>query len=239
MAGPRCLLSVLAATLLTLLQATPSSATDYPSAAPIWNGLYVGVHGGVASANLSYTFDSFLGPEKFDHNPQGWVGGGQIGLQRQSGRYVFGIEASYSALNLSDTAESLLLANRFRHIEINDLVLVTARLGLALDHWMPYVKAGYAGANVDTLVYMGGGGTGSSTSGWENGWTVGAGLEFLCGRGFVLGLEYDYVRLDLDSRDGQFPDHKAFTYKSFDNDIHLFTARLSYKFGPSEPKPLK
>jgi hypothetical protein len=58
------------------------------------------VHGGVASANLSYTFDSFLGPEKFDHNPQGWFGGGQIGLQRQSGRVVVGIEASYSALNL-------------------------------------------------------------------------------------------------------------------------------------------
>jgi hypothetical protein len=100
MAGPRCLLSVLAATLLTLLQATPGSASDYPTPAPIWNGLYVGVHGGVASANLSYTFDSFLGPEKFDHNPQGWFGGGQIGLQRQSGRVVVGIEASYSALNL-------------------------------------------------------------------------------------------------------------------------------------------
>jgi outer membrane immunogenic protein len=134
-----------------------------------------------------------------------------------------------------DARLGLRLSHPSAHLEW----LVTARLGYAFDHWMPYVKAGYAGANIDTLVYMGGGGTGSSTSGWENGWTVGAGLEFLCGRGFVLGLEYDYVRLDLDSRDGQFPDHKAFTYKSFDNDIHLFTARLSYKFGPSEPRPLK
>jgi outer membrane immunogenic protein len=240
MAGPRCLLSILAAALL-LLQATPGSASDYPSPAPIWNGLYVGVHGGVASADLSYTFDSGVSsilPEKFDHNPQGWFGGGQVGLQRQSGRLVVGVEASYSVLDLSDTLVSTQFL-RFRHIEINDLFLLTARLGYAFDHWMPYVKAGYANASVDTLVYMPGGGTGSATRGREDGWTVGAGLEFLCGRGFVLGFEYDYVRLDVDDRSGQYPDHKTFTYKSFDNDIHMFSARLSYKFGSSEPRPLK
>jgi hypothetical protein len=47
------------------------------------------------------------------------------------------------------------------------------------------------------------------------------------------------VRLDLNDRSGQYPDHKTFTYTSFDSDIHMFSARLSYKFGPSEPAPLK
>jgi opacity protein-like surface antigen len=104
---------------------------------------------------------------------------------------------------------------------------------------MPYVKAGYASANVDTLVYKGGSGTVSATSGREDGWFIGAGVDFFCARGFTLGLEYNYVKLDLDDRSGLLPDYKPFHYKDFDSDIHTVSARLSYKFGNYEHRPLK
>jgi outer membrane immunogenic protein len=236
--GTRSLLGVLVGAMMMLGRATPSAAYDPP--APIWDGLYAGIHGGYASADLGYTVVlGFVADEEFKQKPGGWFGGGHVGVQRQWGRVVGGIEASYSGLNLSDTAESKVIPGRFRQIDIDDLFTLTLRLGYAFDRWMPFVKAGYASASVDTLVYASGGGTGSATSGREHGWTVGAGLEFLCARGFVLGLEYNYVRLDLGDRGGLLPDDKPFTHTHFDNDIHTVSARLSYKFGDYEHRPLK
>ena len=236
--GARVLLGVLFGVTLMLGQTTPSAASDPP--APIWSGVYAGIHGGHASANLGYTFVlGFVDDEKINHSPSGWFGGGHVGVQRQWGRVIAGVEASYSSLNLSDTKASTVISGRFRQVDIDDLFTVGLRLGYAFDRWMPYVKAGYASASVDTLVYASGGGSGSATSGREDGWFIGAGLEFFCARGFTLGLEYNYVKLDLNDRFGLLPDDKAFIYKDVDSDIHTISARLSYKFGNDEHRPLK
>ena len=232
--GMRFLLGLLVGATMTLGQVSPSVAEP---PAPIWNGFYVGVHGGHASADLGYTLDlSFAADEKFSHSASGWFGGGLVGVQRQWGRIVGGIEASYSALNLSDT--TVPKAGRFSQIDIDDLFTLSLRLGYAFDRWMPYVKAGYASASVDTTVRIGSA-TPSSTSGQEHGWTLGAGVEFFRGRGLVLGLEYNYVHLDLDDRSGLLDYCKQFSSKDFDSDIHTVSARLSYKFGNYEHKPLK
>jgi len=107
---------------------------------------------------------------------------------------------------------------------------------------MAYVKGGYASANVDTRVYSGAHpGPGSSTSGRESGWVIGAGLDVLCARGFLVGIEYNYVHLDIGDRDGLLPDDKPFTYTGFDGDIHTVSVRLTYRFGARETRhePLK
>jgi hypothetical protein len=106
--GTRSLLGVLVGAMMLLGQATPSAA-DPP--APIWSGLYVGIHGGHANADLGYTLvPGFVDDEKLSHKPSGWFGGGHVGAQRQWGR----VEVGYSALNLSDTKASTVIDNRFR-----------------------------------------------------------------------------------------------------------------------------
>jgi outer membrane immunogenic protein len=236
--GVRYLVGGVLGTILLVGQMAPSAAAE-PPPAPIWTGVYVGAHGGYGSADISYTFDTFVGPENFSHSPHDWFVGAHLGVQRQWGQFVAGLEVAYSDLNLTDTVESKLLPDRFRQIDIDSLFTLTARLGYASERWMAYVKGGYANANVDTLVY-GGGGTGSATSGRESGWTIGAGLDLICGRGFLLGLEYNYVQLNIDDRHGLLPDLKPFTYTRFDDDIHTVTVRLSYLFGRSpKPEPLK
>jgi opacity protein-like surface antigen len=80
---------------------------------------------------------------------------------------------------------------------------------------------------------------GSATSDTVSGWTIGAGLELLCWRNFRLGMEYNYVHLNLGGRSGQLPDYKPFEYRDFDDDIHMVTLRLSYLFGPRYVEPLK
>lgn len=218
--------------------AAPVAASDAPP--PIWSGAYVGLHAGHAWGRLTYTFDSFIGPEAFDHRPHDWFGGAHIGMQQQWGSVVAGLEAGYAALHLTDTQESKLLANRFRQVDIESLFTVVARLGLASGPSLAYVKGGFASAAVGTQVFIGGGSTTTATSGREIGWTFGAGWEFLCGRGLVLGLEYNYVNLGLSDRNGHFPDLKPFTYSGPDSDLHTLVARLSYKFGePARHQPLK
>jgi hypothetical protein len=61
----------------------------------------------------------------------------------------------------------------------------------------------------------------------------------LCWRNFRLGMEYNYVHLNLGGRSGQLPDYKPFEYRDFDDDIHMVTLRLSYLFGPRYVEPLK
>ncbi len=68
---------------------------------------------------------------------------------------------------------------------------------------------------------------------------IGAGLELLCWRNFRLGVEYNYVHLNLGDRSGELPDEKPFEYRDFDDDIHMVTLRLSYLFGPRYVEPLK
>ena len=225
------------ASLLMALQTAGSAAANAP---PIWTGVYAGIHGGYAWADVDYTFDIFFDDaETVSHSMSGRALGAHIGIQRQFNNIVAGLEVSYTDLDLSDTVESAVNENRFRRIEIDSLLLVTARLGYATDRWMAYIKGGYASAQVDTLVFAGGGGAGSATSDTVNGWTIGAGLELLCWRNFRLGVEYNYVHLNLGDRSGELPDEKPFEYRDFDDDIHMVTLRLSYLFGPRYVEPLK
>ncbi len=205
-----------------------------PPPAPIWTGVYAGLHGGGAWANVSYTFDTFIGPEGFRHDGASWAGGAHIGAQYQLGRLVAGAEAGYTAFSISDTAESRLLPGRFRDIGIDGLFTIAARIGLAHDTWLAYLKAGLASADVHTRVYVAGS-AGSSTQGRETGWLFGAGLEMLCGGGLILGIGYDFVRLDIADRAGALPDRKPFVYSGIDDSIHLVTARLTYRFTWDDP----
>jgi outer membrane immunogenic protein len=229
-------LCIAAAGLLMAVQTAGSAAANAP---PIWTGVYAGIHGGYAWADVDYTFEFFAGDDFINHSMSGRAIGGHVGVQRQFNNIVAGVEVSYTDLDLSDTVESTLIPNRFRHIEIDSLLLVTARLGYATERWMAYLKGGYASAQVDTLVYAGGGGAGSATSDTVSGWTIGAGLELLCWRNFRLGMEYNYVHLNLGGRSGQLPDYKPFEYRDFDDDIHMVTLRLSYLVGPRYVEPLK
>lgn len=223
---------------LAAVLSSPAGATTNSPPAPIWSGVYAGVHAGYGWADISYTFDTFFGPESFSHHAGDWFGGGHVGVQRQFGRLVAGVEISYSDLHLTDTVESIKAPGRFRQIEIDSLFLATVRLGYAADRWMAYVKGGYANADVETRVFIDPS-TASVTSGREHGWTIGAGIELLCWRGFLVGLEYNYVHLGIGARDGKLPDNKPFNYSGFDDDIHTVTVRLSYLFGTQQVDPLK
>ena len=88
-------------------------AADMPLKAPrqvvvppaaSWAGFYIGGHAGVAwhQAHNSNSYNRLrsFGPDELSANKTGFIGGGQIGYNWQSGNFVFGVEADGSWLSV-------------------------------------------------------------------------------------------------------------------------------------------
>jgi outer membrane immunogenic protein len=204
---------------LAALGAVPSGAVfaaDLPlKAAPIapvfydWSGVYIGLHAGYGGAMNDWTADA-LGAADF--TAKGFLGGGQIGINKQIGSLVFGLELDGSWANISG---SQLLSNggplagqqtNFNATsKIDGLVTFTGRAGLAADRWFVYAKGGLAVAheahsfsiNSFTLPPAPASSVVISVSGSEYRLapTVGFGTEYALGNNWSVKAEYDYIHL--------------------------------------------
>lgn len=216
------------------------SLKDQPAIAYSWSGLYFGAHAGYAWADADWSvknetsvfWDNSGGAgTAFSQDAAGFIGGGQIGYNFQTGPWVLGLEASLSGADLKDSRfAATITGDDLRTTKIGSMALLTARFGYAWDQWLAYVKGGYATATVraavsDVLAPN----VGSwSSSERHHGWTIGAGLEYMLMRNVTLGLEYNYV--DLGSKQ-----HSAATSDGgsaavdVDASVHAVWARLNFK----------
>ena len=171
-----------------------------------WTGFYIGGHVGGA----------FRGD---DNNVLGgssdgtFMGGVQVGYDYQfSPNWVMGLEANYS---FKDT--NGIFANR-------NLGSVTGRLGYTWGPTLLYAKGGYAWA--DTRFTNGFGGDGG-----RDGYTVGAGLEYLFTQNWSGKIEYQYYDF---GNVNVFDNTGAFAGR-FRNDEHTIKVGLNYRFGWGGP----
>jgi outer membrane immunogenic protein len=116
-----------------------------------------------------------------------------FGYNFQSGNFVFGLEGSLAAANFDGrfTAPYLPAAGAWTP-NMNWLGTVTGRVGYSFGQWLPYVKGGFAAAEVGTPLPAGPSGAFSQTS-EVGGWTAGVGLEYQFSPKWSLGLEYLYT----------------------------------------------
>jgi outer membrane immunogenic protein len=232
-----------------------------------WSGCYGGVNGGggwarseftSGSGDTNQTTNGFFTPgvtlgdnpgSKVSNDLSGGVFGGHLGCQFQWGSWVFGVEAGADGADIkgSTTATARFLPspnvqqNSF-DTRVKWLATATPRLGFASGPWMYYVKGGFAAAQVDiSLSRLTGDNAGISFSDRESrvGWTAGTGLEWMFARGWILGVEYNYIDLGSDFYGG----HAAFPSglipgRAFMEDhkltINQVLGRLSYKFSWGE-----
>jgi len=193
---------LLSTAALAVLSA-PAFAADLPSrsvqpAAPVvyapiftWTGFYVGLNAGAGfnqSNNVTVT-GPFGGSTTYstgDNN--GFVGGGQLGYNWQTGAFVFGVEADIQYANLGRD-------NTFAGIAYgsssNDSYFgtVRGRVGYAFDRALIYVTGGLAYGDI-------GGGFNNDTNA---GWTVGGGLEYAFTNNWTAKIEGLYVNIDRGS----------------------------------------
>lgn len=203
-----------------------------------WTGCYVGGHAGGGWARTSWTntvnttaFGDLTAGQGYRQTDGGFIGGGQLGCNYQVSEWVVGIEGSFSGATLKGNVPNTVFgaADDVFTTRVESLALVTGRVGYAWNNWLFYAKGGYAGGEVkfsvaDVIPPAGSG----SASKWQNGWTVGGGIEYALTPNWILGVEYDYV--DLLTKSYEVGGGAGLYTFDVHPQIHQALARVSYKF---------
>lgn len=238
---------------LALVVGTPALAADLPLKAPPapiavaydWSGFYIGGHVGGAWGNKTWLEDATgsgtgLGPAAAglvdaNYTVSGIFGGGQVGFNYQTGRWVWGVEGTLSGASINGGGGACFTAvgpGNTCSTNIDWLGTVTGRLGYAWDRTLLYVKGGYAAAhekhsNPFTFGRFSGVDTATET---RSGWTIGAGVEYALMGAWSVKAEYDY--LDFGTRDLTFTDALGGGYtENIRQNVHEFLVGVNYRFG--------
>jgi outer membrane immunogenic protein len=175
-----------------------------------WTGFYIGVNGGAGWGTAASSIDlgalaAGLGVGGItgtfpvgSHELNGFLGGGQIGYNWQTGNVVLGVEGDGDWANISGTApclEDILSCSA----NVQWTADATVRLGvLPLSNMLVYVKGGAAWAGVNyNLSSSGllGAGTSltSSLTTTKTGGLLGFGTEYLFAPHWTAKIEYNYT----------------------------------------------
>ncbi len=236
----------------TLAVATQVNAADFCGGggcrdAPIlvattWTGFYVGGHVGGAWADMQTTdvvgWGSTPG-DKWDNNPTGVIGGGQVGYNYQTGGFVFGVEADFGGIGLSHKTNPYGYTDYFSSIDSGFYTDVTGRLGYAAGPALFYVKGGWAyydgtvsitdNIGISPWLCAGSATCHASASGLS-GWSLGGGIEYKMTPSWSVKGEYRYF--DFGSATSNWIDAYAAPW-SFKHQLtaDAVTVGVNYSFG--------
>ena len=242
-------------------QKAPAKAPAYVAPAWSWSGFYVGVNAGWGRGEPTGDRGAFSPggialavadgriPGTLDVKPGGAIGGGQIGVNWQTGVVVFGLEADIQASGIREERNftiagpgggplpaQITAAERIRWFGT-----ARARLGVTpAERALLYVTGGFAYGSVESnariaFPFPGGGFDGDFSggrSGTKTGWTAGGGFEYAWDNSWSVKAEYLYIDLGSDSfrlidpvSTTDFVDYR------FHHRDHIVRAGINYRFG--------
>jgi outer membrane immunogenic protein len=219
-----------------------------PMAAPMpppfsWTGFYIGGNLGGAWFQNGVT-DTFGLNFNNGNNNGVFIGGGQVGFNYQISNIVWGVEADFDAASSNNNNNGVFVPVLGQTVQVtaNDkwVTTIAARLGIAYDRLLFYVKGGggWAGFNGFTVTNLNTGatfiGSGSSSDG---GWLVGGGFEWAFADNWSARFEYDF--LGLGSRTFTIPAGSAFlagdTFTTGNRNLQMATVGINYRFNWAGP----
>lgn len=212
--------AMIAASSNAMAGAAPEGPTPFD-----WSGIYAGAQVGYAFGNADHQFSN--GAPSGDSKPDGLLGGAHFGVLLQNGQLVFGVEGDIEYADVSGEFNNT-LRDSAGSTEIGLQGSVRARVGYAMDRFLPYVTGGLAIADVD---HGGGPAHSGPCCGYSEtaiGWTIGAGAGYAVTDSISARLEYRYT--DYGSKSGglspTFPSVKMTT----DLQTHAIRAGVSFHF---------
>ncbi len=250
----------LAAAAGVLLASTiAGSAADMAVKAPVvvpppvwtWTGFYLGAHVGAGWGTTEASLTSIVVPGAgilntsfpIDQNSKsGFLGGGQIGYNWQSGWAVFGVQADIAGLGVKGTTPCVILFSCTS--DSKWLATVSGRIGgVVADKTLVYVKGGAAWLNTTHSFNAPTFGnqnilgtfTGLSADSTALGWLLGFGAEYAFSPNWTAFIEYDYM--DFQSKNVAFaivdPTGGPAAIANVDvrNKLSIAKIGVNYKFG--------
>ena len=189
-----------------------------------WTGFYIGGHIG----------GDFAGSNSLAGNNGRFLGGVQGGFDYQfTSNFVGGIEAEYSWMTGNNNGVTfpggVIVTDKH-----DQLGSVTGRAGYTWGPGLLYAKGGYAfreGNNVNVAV-AGAPAAFTTTGNNKNGWTVGAGLEYMFAPNWSAKAEYQYYNFGNTTFTAGPP---AIVGQRFRDDDQTVKVGVNYRFGWGGP----
>jgi outer membrane immunogenic protein len=212
-----------------------------------WSGIYLGINGGYGFGSSEWTDP--LNPSSLttggstssgNFNTNGGLIGGTLGVNFQTGGFVFGVEGDWDWQGLQGTSNSPFCGAIFTsatapvsagldcETKSDWIATIRGRAGYAADRVLFYGTAGGAAGNVQTGLN-----TLSLQSNTEYGWTAGAGIEWAFADNWTAKVEYLFV--DLGNSTCNTPANCGFDTTTVANNSVKFTesmvrAGVNFKF---------
>lgn len=186
-----------------------------------WTGGYIGGQIGYLWGEGDASSPT-LGTSEIE--PDGWLGGVYVGYNYQfTNNVVLGIDADFAWTGADDESTIFLAGvdNGTLETELDWEGAVRARLGYAVDRFLPYVAGGVAFGKLDGEAFDTAGVSVGSDDETNTGWTLGVGLEYAFTDNIIGRAEYRYT----DFGDFDFADDISADLTT--NDVRL---GIAYKF---------
>src|ERR1700754_5326332 len=204
---------------------TKAPAYTAPAVVYNWTGFYIGGHIGGA----------FGGDSSLQGSDGRFLGGVQGGYDYQfAPNWVIGVEAQYSWLSNSNNGV-LFPGGPLVTSNSDQLGSATGRIGYTWGPALLYAKGGYAWRDNNNIgVSVGGVPVGFTTDGGhKDGYTVGAGLEYMFAPNWSAKVEYQYYNFGNTTFGAGSP--ADVVGARFRNDENTVKAGINYRFGWGGP----
>jgi outer membrane immunogenic protein len=212
-----------------------------PAPAPVmapppysWSGFYIGGHVGWGTARKDWfqTAAVAFNTNTASYDADGFLGGGQVGFNWQTGAFVFGVEVDASWTDFSGNSTQTLTPTWRSFTDFNWIGTATGRVGYAWDRVLLYAKGGFAWADEDHSQSFNGTNV-STISNTHTGWVAGAGIEVALWDNWTGKAEYNYINLGrenlLFTNAPPAPGVRATDNWDIEQQIHVVKFGLNYR----------